>query len=324
VTARAARKRAALPRRPPVDKAVTEACRRIPEGAAGKGWQPLAAAFHFGTRDIRWRRGAALDMFEAAQTHRAVTDPPPPPFKAVVGAGTPLPAGPYRGEFARVLLARRTWRGFGSAPLIREQLGPLLDLTFGAQMAGAPRSGGEVIFKTSPSGGARHPIEAYVLVLRVTGVTPGFYHYAPKTGRLHLVRKGASSAQAVDFLAGQTWFEGAAAIVFMSALLPRLWWRYDHARVYRAALLEAGHVCQTFCLTATWLGLAPFCTMALEDSRIERALKIDGVTEVLLYAAGVGSRPADGRWVQWPGNTPDISATAPPKKSRKLRARSVR
>jgi hypothetical protein len=64
--------------------------------------------------------------------------------------------------------------------------------------------------------------------------------------------------------------------------------------------------------------------MALEDSEIERALKIDGVSEVLLYAAGVGSRPPDGRWVQWPGNTPDISATAPPKKSRKLRARSVR
>ena len=35
----------------------------------------------------------------------------------------------------------------------------------------------------------------------------------------------------------------------------------------------------------------PFETMALADSRIERDLKIDGVTEAVLYAAGVGTRP---------------------------------
>jgi nitroreductase len=86
----------------------------------------------------------------------------------------------------------------------------------------------------------------------------------------------------------------------MTAVLPRLYWRYEHPRAYRALLLEAGHVCQTFCLAATWLGLAPFCTMALDDSRIERDLGIDGVEEALIYAAGAGTRPADGRWVQWP------------------------
>jgi nitroreductase len=71
-------------------------------------------------------------------------------------------------------------------------------------------------------------------------------------------------------------------------------------------LLDAGHVCQTFCLVATWLKLAPFCTQALADSAVERALGADGVDEVLIYAAGVGTRPADGRWVQWPGNTPEL------------------
>ena len=57
-------------------------------------------------------------------------------------------------------------------------------------------------------------------------------------------------------------------------------------------LLEAGHVCQTFCLAATWLGLAPFCSMALADAAIEKALGLDGVSESVLYAAGVGRRPA--------------------------------
>ena len=74
-------------------------------------------------------------------------------------------------------------------------------------------------------------------------------------------------------------------------------WRYPYARAYRAVLAESGHLCQTFCLLATSLGLAPFCTMALADSRIERDLRIDGVSEAVIYAAGVGiaRRESTGR-----------------------------
>jgi hypothetical protein len=52
------------------------------------------------------------------------------------------------------------------------------------------------------------------------------------------------------------------------------------------------------------LKLAPFCTQALADSRIERDLGVDGVEEVVVYAAGVGSRPRNGRWIQWPAHRP--------------------
>ena len=45
---------------------------------------------------------------------------------------------------------------------------------------------------------------------------------------------------------------------------------------------------------ATWLKLAPFCTMALADSKIEKDLGVDGITESVLYAAGVGVRPTLG------------------------------
>jgi SagB-type dehydrogenase family enzyme len=81
-------------------------------------------------------------------------------------------------------------------------------------------------------------------------------------------------------------------VVVMTAVFARTQWKYPASRAYRAVLLDAGHLGQTFCLVATWLGLAPFCTMALADSRIERDLGIDGVTESVLYAAGVGVRPA--------------------------------
>ena len=56
-------------------------------------------------------------------------------------------------------------------------------------------------------------------------------------------------------------------------------------------LLNAAHLCQTFCLVVTWLGLAPFCTAALKDTLIEHDLGIDGIRESVLYVRGVGLPP---------------------------------
>jgi SagB-type dehydrogenase family enzyme len=100
-----------------------------------------------------------------------------------------------------------------------------------------------------------------------------------------------ASASVRRYLPTQFWFEGAAALVFFSALYARYLWKYSSPRAYRGTLIEAGHQCQTFCLVATWLGLAPFCTMALADSEIELDLGLDGISESVLYAAGVGMRP---------------------------------
>jgi len=107
------------------------------------------------------------------------------------------------------------------------------------------------------------------------------------------LRRGASSRQVVHYLEGQWWFGGASFVVFMTAVFERTQWKYDYPRAYRAVLMEAGHLCQTFCLTATWLGLAPFCTIAFNDSSIERMLGVDGISESVLYAAGAGTRPSD-------------------------------
>jgi SagB-type dehydrogenase family enzyme len=110
----------------------------------------------------------------------------------------------------------------------------------------------------------------------------------------------------------QPWFAPAAFVVFFSSVFARSQWRYTYARAYRANLIEVGHLCQTFCLTATWLGLAPFCSMALADSAIEADLGLDGITESVLYAAGAGVRPPGMTWapaplspsIDWPRKPP--------------------
>jgi SagB-type dehydrogenase family enzyme len=136
----------------------------------------------------------------------------------------------------------------------------------------------------------------------VKGIASGIYHYQPGSHELHLVRgltARASRAAMVAYLPRQGFYGDASALVLMSAVFPRVQWRYPFARAYRTVLAEAGHHAQTFCLAATWLGLAPFCTMALADSRIERDLGIDGVSESVLYATGVGPRPAGVTWAPW-------------------------
>ncbi len=274
-------------------------------------WAPAASFFHFATKDIPWASGQALQDLEDAAARRSLEAGAPAPVKRVRSRKrVALARSRTKGEFVEVLLARRTWRAFAKSPVRLEALSQLLDLTFGVRHWATSEGGERVILRTSPSAGACHPIEAYVIVRSVKGLPGGLYHYEADRHELALIRKGATALQVEQFLSGQWWYRNAAAVVLMTAVLPRVWARYPYARAYRSVLLDAGHICQTFCLTATWLELAPFCTMALADTTIEQHLKIDGVNEVLIYAAGIGNRPAGGH-VQWPDRPPGKTYLAP-------------
>jgi len=99
----------------------------------------------------------------------------------------------------------------------------------------------------------------------------------------------------------------------MTAVFPRTMWKYDFPRAYRVVLLDAGHLCQTFCLVATWLGLAPFCTAALKDTLIEGDLGIDGIRESVLYIAGLGVPATSVRARRQFSRNVDRPATSPSK-----------
>lgn len=251
-------------------------------------WNPGAGFFHAATRDVPYNRD--VPALERSLRARARFHPPPPPGKRYPRAAkVALPAVHPVGEFSGVLLARRTWRRFGRAPLELRALATLLRFSFGVHgwIAGGPM--GRYALKTSPSGGALTPLEAYVAVRRVRGLAPGLYHYDSVRHRLARLRRRVPRFSA--YLPAQRWYDGAAILVLLTAVFARPQWKYPSARTYRVLLAEAGHLAQTFCLTATWLGLAPFSTMALADSRIEGDLGIDGVSEAVLYAVGAGALP---------------------------------
>ena len=155
--------------------------------------------------------------------------------------------------------------------------------------------------RTSPSGGSRHPVEAYLLAWNVDGLPPGAYHYDSDTMELVDLQRPIAANDIPALLAHQTYFAGAGAAVIMCPVFARTMWRYGHSRAYRTVLIDTGHLGQTFCLVATALGLAPFTTMAFSEAKLEELLGLDGVSECPVYVAGVGMPDAaamssPGRW----------------------------
>jgi SagB-type dehydrogenase family enzyme len=254
-------------------------------------WMPEAAFFHFGTRDAEY----PVDMLEheLPLVEKARTYPQPPPTKSIDGVRTMLPSAAPLGDLERALKERRTWRQIADRAIPLADLSTLLSLTWGVQRRGRVAGQGDVVFKTSPSGGARHPIEAYVMAMAVDGLPAGAYHYDSAAHDLVAVGSPVDRDALVKVLGNQFYFANCAAVVVMTACFERTMWRYPFTRAYRTVLIEAGHLGQTFALVATALHLAPFQTIAFGDSDIERMIGVDGHSESAIYVVGVGHRKPD-------------------------------
>jgi SagB-type dehydrogenase family enzyme len=265
-----------------------ESKRDLQLARAWKTWLP-GAAFHFLTKDAPFIGG----LRTTEQRFAAVAKTPmPAQFKRIGGAPViylPNPR-PNKDSFFDTLHARRTHREFSGAAVALRQVALLLKLTWGVQGYRHSEVFGPLPIKTSPSGGARHSIEVHLMALHVDGLRPGLYHYRSDDHRLERMSPQADPHMARDFCADQPWVADAAAIFIMTSVFARDMWKYQHARAYRVVLLDAGHLGQTFCLTATRMGLAPFCSAALKDTLIEDKLQLDGITESPLYVVGVGRR----------------------------------
>jgi SagB-type dehydrogenase family enzyme len=275
-----------------------EARRRISRVKLWK--QNLASAqYHLATRDIRFlKTAAAMDRFLEA---RLRADRRPARFKryqSAVRRGLPrLPAPQDARELKRVLLSRRTVRQFSRKSVSFTDLAFVVRGTWGRTgwRDGGPM--GRLATKTSPSAGALHPIECYVMAWNVRGLAPGLYHYDVAADELRRLRSGDLCAAAVKAASGQRWVGRAAFLCVMTAVFERTLWKYELENAYRVLWLDAGHLAQTFCLLATARGLGPFTTAAIQDSFIEKLIGLDGIREFPVYLCGAGlpAEPASGK-----------------------------
>jgi SagB-type dehydrogenase family enzyme len=87
----------------------------------------------------------------------------------------------------------------------------------------------------------------------------------------------------------QSHIRTSAAAFFWAAILNRMAWRYSE-RAARYVLLDAGHVCQNLYLAAESIGCGVCGIAAYDDDQTNEALGLDGVNELVVYAATVGKR----------------------------------
>jgi SagB-type dehydrogenase family enzyme len=197
---------------------------------------------------------------------------------------------PWKGAEAPLfstLADRHSTRSFTGKPISLQQLSRIVYYTWGRISTYMTPEFGQLLHKTSPSAGARHPIEAYAIVNRVVGLDAGIYHYSVKDHSLELLKKGDFRKKSVS-LTGHEWIKNASVLFIMTAVVARTAWKYRIPRVYRAFLLDAGHLSQSFLLVSTALGLGAFCVGTISDLAIERELGLDGITETVVFAVGVG------------------------------------
>jgi putative peptide maturation dehydrogenase len=279
-------------------------------------WRGLAAVAH---RHLRWRGVNS----EEARTSGALGNsdqeilerlgPPPEVSCARASAEVvkPLPA-PAANVLPNSPL-RTTCRNFDvSRRLPLEALATLLHRVYGAQGQSVV-SGVPVLKKNSPSAGGLHPVEAYLLVQHVEGVAPGLYHYRPDTHALEPLKAltpDEAREHASLFVARQPWFVDAHVQVILAARFQRNFWKYrNHAKAYRAVILDAGHLSQMQYLTATELGLGAFITAAINEGDIEDAFGLDPMQEGVIAVTGFGWRgermevlefdPLKQVWPEW-------------------------
>lgn len=219
----------------------------------------------------------------------AAEDPPRMPDLRY-GERHPLPdpraAPPLAKSLAAAIAGRRTVRSFGAGPVALADLARVLHLSYGVTGANAA-SGAPA--RAAPSAGARYPLELYVAALRVEGLAPGVWHYAPEAHALELVR-GEDGLRVADLQAAlldEPAVADAAFVLLVGAMLSRTTDKYGE-RGYRLVLLEAGHAVQNALLVGTALGWGALPLGGFVDDALNALVMMDGVDENVVYAVAFG------------------------------------
>ena len=280
------------------------------------GGDPAALLRDEAVRDTHWHPGAAVahafsrwsDNDADAARREARPDAvqemvdrfgsPPPHFHRRADAARRVRLPPAARTGIDDLLARRaTCRNFDPLHVLpAATLSAMLKRVFGVHGVEELAPGAVAVKKNHPSGGALHPVEAYLIVQRAEGLVTGLYHYNVEAHALDLLREldpAEARTLAATAVARQEFFADAAVMVVMAARFARSFWKYRaHPKIYRAILLEAGHISQNIYLSATEFGLGAFITAAINEVEIEHALGLNPMQEGPLAICGFGPRAA--------------------------------
>ena len=271
------------------------------------GWRCAAATLHYTSR---WHGvdTEAVQRQLSEQYGDALLDklgPAPPAVRERTTRDLRIPLAAAKPTPLDTLLDRRvTCRNFDATRALGAgEFAAVLYRAFGARAVDDFAPGVQLLKKGVPSAGGLHPTEAYLLVQRVDGIAPGLYHYHAVDHALEPMRLLSADEAAVlarTFVGSQAYFLDAPVFVIPVTRFRRNFWKYrNHAKAYRALVLDVGHLSQTMYLAATELGLAAFITAAVNEVDIEQAFGLDPLEEGPLAVCGFGIRAGERKEVEF-------------------------
>jgi SagB-type dehydrogenase family enzyme len=140
--------------------------------------------------------------------------------------------------------------------------------------------------KPVPSGGARHPTEAYVLVnSTVKDIDPGCYHYnvkAHRLDRLDVSDRHRDKAIRASSLLSRVRNRPVAAVILHTCIFERSMFRYRESRSYRVMNFDLGHLHANEVIGAKMLGLPFSECYSVAEREIESIVYLDPLHESVM------------------------------------------
>jgi len=190
-------------------------------------------------------------------------------------------------DLRKAIEIRRSLRRYTDDSLSLEELSYLLWLTQGVKKVDEKRN---VVWRTVPSAGCRHPFETYLSINRVQGLDRGLYRYIATQNQLVALELDDNfNDQLTEACMGQRQV-ATSAVTFIWAAVPyRTVWRYSE-RSYRYLYLDAGHVGQNLHLVAESIDCGVCAIGAYHDDAVDELMGFTPPEMFVIYLATLGRR----------------------------------
>jgi len=210
-----------------------------------------------------------------------------------------LPAPNLKGTVSieETLLNRRSVREFKKDPLTLQHVSQLLWAAYGITKEMNSPSFLRGGFKTAPSAGALYPLEIYLVVGNVNGLSKGIYKYLPEGHQLMTTYDKDVRKELSEAALKQEFITQAPVSLVYSAVFERTTKKYGKRGRERYVCMDMGHSAENVCLQAVALGLGTCAVGAFDDKMVKNVIMMNDEEEPL-YILPVGI-PAGGGQLQW-------------------------
>lgn len=131
-----------------------------------------------------------------------------------------------------------------------------------------------------PSGGARYPLELYIIIFNTETLKKGLYHYNVKLHALEYMWK--VNTQEIYSVFKQDFSIKCSGVIIMTSIINRSAVKYEE-RAYTFSHIEAGHIGQNIYLLSESIGLKSRSIGLFDNRKLLKILGIHNEEELIVY-----------------------------------------